>query len=251
MTRKEKLIRYNERRERGLCVRCGEPSEGFCFCIEHREERQEAKHIKIIEKNKLGLCRDCTEPAIKDSIYCAKHKKYVVTYVKNRRRRQRKKGLCYLCNKVTRKGKTLCAKCANKGVERQAKRKAAGLCAHCPNKAMNGKTQCRDCVWKSYPRYTRHTAKQRNLPVTVSDEVLRQIAKQPCHYCGGTDLRGFNGIDCKVYNEGYVEGNMLPCCWVHNWWKGRMSYETFIAMILVSAKHLSTKVLDKSTIDNL
>jgi hypothetical protein len=49
-----------------------------------------------------------------------------------------------------------------------------------------------------------------------------------CHYCDGSlPLQG-SGIDRKNPTLGYVAGNCIPCCGLHNRMKWIMGYDTFI-----------------------
>lgn len=72
-------------------------------------------------------------------------------------------------------------------------------------------------IHKSY----RQGAKSRGLKFDLSREKLKELINKDCYYCGvsnsmttKTDTYNYkhNGIDRLDSNEGYVEGNMVPCC---------------------------------------
>lgn len=91
-----------------------------------------------------------------------------------------------------------------------------------------------------YAGYKRE-AELRNLAFEMSKERFREISKKDCFYCGAppSNVHGYfrkystgsyvyNGVDRKDSFVGYVEGNIVPCCAVHNFMKKRMSAEDFI-----------------------
>ena len=84
----------------------------------------------------------------------------------------------------------------------------------------------------------KNSAKVRNVPFTLSDEQFRELTQEKCFYCGSEPSQEkyrkfsngayvFNGIDRKDNSKGYVQGNVLPCCFICNRAKGNMSYEDF------------------------
>src|SRR3990167_6369828 len=84
----------------------------------------------------------------------------------------------------------------------------------------------------------KNSAKVRNVPFTLSDEQFRELTQEKCFYCGSEPSQEkyrkfsngayvFNGIDRKDNSKGYVQGNVLHCCFICNRAKGNMSYEDF------------------------
>lgn len=76
-SRLNKNRRYQELKEQGLCVQCGEPREdspSAVYCKEHHEQGLMAAKVRRVERGKLGLCLtcgstlDCDHPS-----YCSKH----------------------------------------------------------------------------------------------------------------------------------------------------------------------------------
>lgn len=99
----------------------------------------------------------------------------------------------------------------------------------------------------------------------LSKEEWRKIATQPCYYCGGMDRRNkakmnsykrnftvilsdevlksyeveVNGIDRLNSKEGYVEGNMVPCCGMCNRMKNSFTLEDFFEKVkIIYNKHI-------------
>jgi hypothetical protein len=84
----------------------------------------------------------------------------------------------------------------------------------------------------------RNNAKKRGVSWDLTDEQFNQLTQADCHYCGrppasvcsGRGYNGsytYNGIDRKDNTIGYVEWNVVSCCRVCNWAKGKMSYADF------------------------
>ena len=70
-----------------------------------------------------------------------------------------------------------------------------------------------------------------------------ELVSQPCSYCGIAPAKKvgvcfFSGIDRIDCHQGYVEGNVQPCCGTCNLAKQRMSEQAFIAWVLRAADHL-------------
>ena len=195
---------YRKRKLRGLCYRCQEPAlEGRTHCKVHMEAAAAKWNAITDRRRKTGLC-SCGRRAAKNDTQCPRH-------IKERRKAQN---------------------------ERARRYRRLGLCKTCSSPTTEGRTRCNRCLLKGFPYLTRKSATERGLAVTVSDEYLVRVAKRPCHFCGSVDSRGFNGIDRKNTKIGYVRGNMLPSCWIHNNMKGTLSYENFLLAVSRMAKHL-------------
>jgi hypothetical protein len=79
-------------------------------------------------------------------------------------------------------------------------------------------------------------AKARDLDMTLTREQVYDLCIQNCHYCGiGPSQRrktvqdsvAFNGIDRLDSSQGYIPGNVVPCCKWCNFAKHTMGYEEF------------------------
>lgn len=84
----------------------------------------------------------------------------------------------------------------------------------------------------------------------LTKEQVRNLVTQPCQYCGilpaqiskGKGLYGdflYNGIDRVDSNLGYVEGNVVPCCWSCNRAKSSSTVEEFKAWVVRAYEHLT------------
>lgn len=86
-------------------------------------------------------------------------------------------------------------------------------------------------------------AKKRDIEFELTEEQVKHITKQNCHYCNiePSQIKScnntehsqyiYNGIDRKDNNIGYIESNCLPCCLICNRAKNNLSYERFIQYI--------------------
>lgn len=101
-------------------------------------------------------------------------------------------------------------------------------------------------IYKEYER----GAKRRNYIFDLSLEIFESITQQNCHYCGSAPRKikqnnckditrnavkygsyVYNGLD-RVKNEfGYIQSNVVPCCYICNRAKGNLSYSEFIEYI--------------------
>ena len=89
----------------------------------------------------------------------------------------------------------------------------------------------------------RYNANQRGKEFSLTEEQVRNITGQNCHYCGGIPsqikkpTRGnytfyiANGIDRVDNDKGYHMDNVVPCCRPCNIAKGTMAYNEFKALI--------------------
>lgn len=86
-------------------------------------------------------------------------------------------------------------------------------CIEC-NKERDKSPRCR---WSR----ARALQRRRGVEFTVTVEQYEELAKLPCHYCGGPthDTSG-SGLDRVDRSKGYTLGNVVPCCWLCNHVKG-------------------------------
>lgn len=84
-------------------------------------------------------------------------------------------------------------------------------------------------------------ANNRNMIFTLTEDQFKSIITKPCSYCGIEPSQEFasykaknsgvflyNGVDRIDSNLGYVDGNVVPCCWICNRAKGELSTEKFL-----------------------
>ena len=71
--------------------------------------------------------------------------------------------------------------------------------------------------------------------LTVVSEVY-SVRKSTCHYCGKSPNKPhrkcetflYNGLDRVDNSVGYIESNVVPCCYICNKMKGDLSTEVFL-----------------------
>jgi hypothetical protein len=76
----------------------------------------------------------------------------------------------------------------------------------------------------------------KQLKFEITFDEYRQIVSIPCRYCGIIQDRGFNGIDRKDSNVGYIRENCVSCCAMCNYMKNTLSECAFIGR----AEHILT-----------
>lgn len=87
----------------------------------------------------------------------------------------------------------------------------------------------------------KHNAKNAGREFDLDPEEVVKLIQLPCHYCGcspsnhwktawGSEA-DYNGLDRVDNSKGYVEGNVVPCCYTCNGAKSSMSVEDFLAWI--------------------
>lgn len=93
------------------------------------------------------------------------------------------------------------------------------------------------------------SAKIRHLDFSLSIEQFQEITSQKCFYCGaepsnshirtrGNGSYVYNGIDRVDNKQGYINGNVVPCCKCCNYMKQSMGVDEFINHIKRIYKHL-------------
>lgn len=104
------------------------------------------------------------------------------------------------------------------------------------------------------------SAKIRNLDFSLSLDQFQKITSQKCFYCGvepgnshirtrGNGSYVYNGIDRVDNKQGYINGNVVPCCKCCNYMKQTMGIDEFINHIKRIYKHL--KLVDINQGDTL
>ena len=149
--------RYRERKDRGICVRCGKvPATHGLLCEPHREREREKSFIyrqRDRRRNRvLGSCVECG--ILIDQIYQTKYCSSCRDRMREiwRRRaycKKKDRGICVECGKVpARPERASCEECGRKAVAKRnqeiALLKDQGLCVNCGEP--RGRTlQCDDC----------------------------------------------------------------------------------------------------------
>jgi hypothetical protein len=102
---------------------------------------------------------------------------------------------------------------------------------------------------QKYREIQRH-AKERKIEMSLSEEKVKRIMTQNCHYCGiepamiaqaNKNFNGhfiYNGIDRMDNTKGYVEGNCVPCCRTCNVSKNALPLDEWFTWIERVHKHI-------------
>ena len=108
----------------------------------------------------------------------------------------------------------------------------------CYNKERASKRKISDSdrVKNSLIREYKSSAKYRNLTYSMSDDFLFSLVKKPCHYCNSEPFKPhredqsflYNGLDRLDNSFGYLESNVVPCCFICNKMKGVLSEGEFM-----------------------
>lgn len=95
--------------------------------------------------------------------------------------------------------------------------------------------------------FYKKSAKNRGIFFELEKEIFLNTVCKNCHYCDSPPSNKcnlkkrndtgyyipfvYNGLDRVNNNEGYIESNILPCCWICNRAKQGLMYDDFIAYI--------------------
>ncbi len=60
--------------------------------------------------------------------------------------------------------------------------------------------------------HLRYIAKKRKKDFNISRSEYEVLLSQPCHYCNGPLNETGSGLDRVDNSQGYVTGNVVPCC---------------------------------------
>jgi hypothetical protein len=69
----------------------------------------------------------------------------------------------------------------------------------------------------------------RNRAFNIAKEEFISLFNQPCDYCGGQE--SLNGVDRLDNQQGYIVGNVVPCCSVCNFMKKKMNKNEFLCWV--------------------
>lgn len=112
-----------------------------------------------------------------------------------------------------------------------------------------------EAIKRKYNEYVR-SAKKRSIEFSLSIEEFVSICSSECIYCGempreilrNTTVSGswtklktgvfMHGIDRIDSSLGYIEDNVVPCCWLCNQSKNDMSLEDFKSLIARQYKNM-------------
>lgn len=113
---------------------------------------------------------------------------------------------------------------------------------------------CINDIYHNYKSGTRR-GRDRVIEFDLSQNHFAALIKDSCKYCDappsnvkrrkktGHEFK-YSGIDRKNNDAGYVEGNVVACCWTCNRMKGNMTYDEFIAHVArINQRHPEGSVL--------
>lgn len=101
---------YEERKAAGLCVQCGEKTDGKVRCDGCLKGNKLARRARRAERRKKGVCTECPNEAMKGCSLCqtcseARSKASTARYYKNK-----EAGVCRFCGAETENGESRCPK---------------------------------------------------------------------------------------------------------------------------------------------
>ena len=99
-----------------------------------------------------------------------------------------------------------------------------------PEKVADNNLNKKNSITLQYGVYMR-SARDKRLTFELTNDDFDTIVKTLCYYCGTFQDKGFNGIDRKNSEIGYVEGNCVSCCKMCNYMKGSLSEDAFLGRI--------------------
>ena len=99
-----------------------------------------------------------------------------------------------------------------------------------PEKVVDNNENKKNSKQLQYNVYSR-TARDKRLDFDLSFNDFNNIISEPCYYCGIIQDKGFNGIDRKDSNIGYILDNCVSCCTMCNFMKGSYDIDYFYKKI--------------------
>ena len=76
------------------------------------------------------------------------------------------------------------------------------------------------------------SAKKRGLLFDISEKAFTELISKECVYCGASSTNKRNGLDRVDNSMGYTLENVVPCCFMCNQMKGKLSTEEFFDHII-------------------
>ena len=93
------------------------------------------------------------------------------------------------------------------------------------------------CATDAKTQAIKNRAERDGIEINLLDADIAALITQECHYCGEKTDKA-NGIDRKDNDQGYIHGNVLPCCSTCNYAKGTNGYFAFLRKCReISSKH--------------
>ena len=115
-------------------------------------------------------------------------------------------------------------------------------------------------LYRTYKR----SALRRNHQFELSPERFRELTQSHCYVCGKPPTREYrhelhkkrfktpyicNGVDRFDNRDGYIEGNVVPCCGNCNMAKGKLSVEKSLLHVYDIYKHAIEPAINEGVPD--
>ncbi len=123
--------------------------------------------------------------------------------------------------------------CEVKGSILKAGRKTSCGCSNITKYQNNSEMVIKKRIYHDY----KTDAKERGFTFELSFDTFCNLINKNCHYCNRSPSNNkkskygnilYNGVDRKDSLKGYIEGNVLPCCYQCNKAKSDTPYEDFL-----------------------
>jgi hypothetical protein len=106
-------------------------------------------------------------------------------------------------------------------------KKSNHKCLDCGSKIIQSRNgRLRNCFFCQKTRRAKYLAKERHISFNLTPEQFKNLWQAPCYYCG-SEIKTI-GIDRINNNEGYILNNVVSCCKICNFMKGKLSKKVFI-----------------------
>jgi len=161
-------------------------------------------------KVEKGICRLCSNPAVKGKTFCVKCLEYRTKEAKQRRQDKIDRGICTYCSKPAVNGRAMCQEHLDK-INQYSKRRtknnaASRICKLCKNPVESGKTYCSEHL-----QYLREKAKEKRK--SNRDQGLCYCGKEP-------KAEGYSRCEkCLKLHNKHTMKNLKKSQYGGNWWK--------------------------------
>lgn len=147
------------------------------------------------------------------------------------------------CRKTDKDGNRMCTKCLVLRPPSDYYGRGSSRCKFCEK--ARAKADGRSVAGRF--RFSKHLAARRGLEWTITQDVYGDLLACPCHYCcGELDPTGI-GLDRVDNGKGYLQNNVVPCCYRCNMVKGdTFTYEEMMTFMAHAIRAVESFRLDHS-----
>lgn len=150
-----------DRKSQGLCIQCGERSDGKTRCPICRNKAKSSRQKSAAKKKAAGICQvaGCTRAAMTGKTVCKPCSQRASEYASERYYRNKEQGVCRECGEES-NGRSRCPTCAIRYAKSRAvwydEKKRDGICVGCgAREASPGVVLCVECNEKHKTRSKR------------------------------------------------------------------------------------------------